>query len=448
MSYKYGFKTNVKNIIQFKKGLSKEIIKKISLLKNENKYFSSYRLKSFDKFKTISIPKWAKEILPKINFNEYIYYSSAIKDKNVPKEILDTYEKLGINEKEKKLLSGLNEQFDSETILHEQQNELNKSGVIFCSIDEAIKKYPNIVKKYFGKLVKNDDNMFSALNSCVFSGGSFLYVPEGVHINKPLTSYFRINTKSVGQFERTLIVMEKNSSAHYMEGCTAPIFSSQNLHAAVVEIFVKENASLRYTTIQNWSKNVINLVTKRAIVEENGVMEWIDGNIGSGVNMKYPCTILNGDNSKGVCVSAAISTNGMIQDTGAKMIHIGRKTRSKIISKSIASNNGIANYRGFVKICSNANDSFAEVICDSLILDKNGKSSTIPIESISNQNSFIKHEAKVTNLDKEMVFYLNSRNIDEKTAREIICLGFIEPFSQELPLEYIVELRRLMKDVM
>jgi len=448
MSYKYGFKTNVKNTIQFKKGLSRKIVKKISLLKNENKYFSSYRLDSFNKFKASSFPKWAKDILPKINFNEYIYYSTAIKDKNVPKEILDTYEKLGINEKEKKLLSGLNEQFDSETVLHKQHNELTKKGVIFCSIDEAIKKYPNLVKQYFGKLVKNDDNMFSALNSCVFSGGSFLYVPEGVHIDKPLTSYFRINTKSVGQFERTLIIMEKNSSAHYMEGCTAPIFSSQNLHAAVVEIFIKESATLRYTTIQNWSKNVINLVTKRAIVEENGVMEWVDGNIGSGINMKYPCTILNGDNSRGVCISAAISDSGMVQDTGAKMIHIGKKTKSKIISKSIASNKGIANYRGLVKICENANDSFAEVVCDSLILDKKAQSSTIPTESVHNSTSFIKHEAKVTNLDKEMLFYLNSRNIDEKTAREIICLGFIKPFSNELPLEYTVELKRLMKEIM
>ena len=330
-------------------------------------------------------------------------------------------------------------------IYHKLKTELDDKHVIFTNIETAIKEYPELVKKYFGKLVPFSDNKYAALNTAVWSGGSFIYVPKNVKLDKPLQAYFRINTKSVGQFERTLIIVDDGAYLHYNEGCTAPIYDKNNLHAAVVEVFVGKNAHCRYSTIQNWSDNVLNLVTKRSIVDTNGIMEWIDGNLGSKLNMKYPATILKGDNSIGKCISIAVAHKDVVQDAGAKMIHIGRNTRSQIISKSIAHNGGNATYRGLVKIAKTAINSKADVTCDTLLLDKFSKSDTFPTEEIYNKHSSLKHEAKVTDLDQKRLFYLQSKGIDPITAKQLLVLGFIQPFSNELPLEYVVELNRLLK---
>lgn len=444
-------KAKKENKIVLEKGLSAKVIKKISALKNEPKWMLDIRLNAYKAFLKLKNPKWGPD-LNFINFDEYIYYASSIGSKyyktswdEVPEKIKKQFQKLNILENEAKYFSGVNNQYDSDTVYHQLKYELKSKNVIFTNIETAIDKYPNLVKKYFGKLVPFSDNKYAALNTAVWSGGTFLYVPKGVKLDQPLSAYFRINTKSVGQFERTLIIVDDNAYVHYNEGCTAPIYDKNNLHAAVVEIFIGKNAHCRYSTIQNWSDNVLNLVTKRAIVEENGIMEWIDGNLGSKLNMKYPATILKGDKSKGKCISIAVSHKGVIQDAGAKMIHIGRNTRSQIISKSIAHSGGNATYRGLVQISKSAINSASEVICDTLILDKFSKSDTYPTEKIFNKSSVLKHEAKVTDLDKQKLFYLQSRGIDLATAKQLLVLGFIEDFSNELPLEYSVELNRLLK---
>ena len=439
------------NKIVLEKGLSAKVIKKISALKNEPKWMLDIRLNAYKVFLKLKNPKWGPD-LNFINFDEYIYYASSIGSKyyktswdEVPEKIKNQFQKLNILENEAKYFSGVNNQYDSDTVYHQLKYELKSKNVIFTNIETAIDKYPNLVKKYFGKLVPFSDNKYAALNTAVWSGGTFLYVPKGVKLDQPLSAYFRINTKSVGQFERTLIIVDDNAYVHYNEGCTAPIYDKNNLHAAVVEIFIGKNAHCRYSTIQNWSDNVLNLVTKRAIVEENGIMEWIDGNLGSKLNMKYPATILKGDKSKGKCISIAVSHKGVIQDAGAKMIHIGRNTRSQIISKSIAHSGGNATYRGLVQISKSAVNSASEVVCDTLILDKISKSDTYPTEKVFNKSSVLKHEAKVTDLDKQKLFYLQSRGIDLAIAKQLLVLGFIEDFSNELPLEYSVELNRLLK---
>ena len=323
--------------------------------------------------------------------------------------------------------------------------ELDEKNVIFCDTDTALKKYPELFKEYFNNLVKYDENKYTALNSAVWSGGTFIYIPPNTKIDRPLQSYFRINTKNMGQFERTIIIVDENSDLHYMEGCTAPTYTSDSLHAAVVEIYVKKNARCRYTTIQNWSKDVYNLVTKRAIVSENGVMEWIDGNVGSKVNMKYPSCILNGRGASGNCISIAVATNGQIQDAGAKMIHLAPDTKSSIISKSIALNGGNSTYRGIVNISSKAQNSIAYVKCDTLILDPLSKSDTIPKNIDNSCSSSIEHEATVSRISEEKLFYLMSRGISEEKAKELLIMGFIEKFKEELPMEYAVELNSLMK---
>ena len=363
-------------------------------------------------------------------------------EEQIIKEAIKTLKEQKRPEKIECLVYG---QYDSETIYHKLKTELDDKHVIFTNIETAIKEYPELVKKYFGKLVPFSDNKYAALNTAVWSGGSFIYVPKNVKLDKPLQAYFRINTKSVGQFERTLIIVDDGAYLHYNEGCTAPIYDKNNLHAAVVEVFVGKNAHCRYSTIQNWSDNVLNLVTKRSIVDTNGIMEWIDGNLGSKLNMKYPATILKGDNSIGKCISIAVAHKDVVQDAGAKMIHIGRNTRSQIISKSIAHNGGNATYRGLVKIAKTAINSKADVTCDTLLLDKFSKSDTFPTEEIYNKHSSLKHEAKVTDLDQRRLFYLQSKGIDPITAKQLLVLGFIQPFSNELPLEYVVELNRLLK---
>ncbi len=441
-------KENKKNL---KKGLSDEVIKMISSLKKESKWMLNIRLNAYKVFKKMKNPKWGPD-LSFIDFNEYIYYASSLNNEfyktswnDVPKKIKKQFDELGVPEREAKYFSGVNNQYDSETIHHQLKKELDDKHVIFTNIETALLKYPNLVKKYFGKLVPFTDNKYAALNTAVWSGGTFLYVPKGVKIDKPLSAYFRINTKSVGQFERTLIIVDDNAYVHYNEGCTAPIYDKNNLHAAVVEIFVGKNAYCRYSTIQNWSDNVLNLVTKRAVVDTNGTMEWIDGNLGSKLNMKYPASILKGDNSKAKCVSIAVSHKGVIQDAGAKMIHIGKNTKSQIISKSIAHNGGNATYRGLVYIARSANNATSDVVCDTLILDKVSKSDTFPTERIFNNTSTIKHEAKVSDVDQQKLFYLQSKGIDLTAAKQLLVLGFIKDFTDELPLEYVVELNRLLK---
>ena len=444
-------KTKKENKIILEKGLSAKVIKKISALKNEPEWMLNIRLKAYKVFLKLKNPKWGPD-LSFIDFNEYIYYASSIGSEyyktswdEVPEKIKKQFEELNVPENEAKYFSGVNNQYDSDTVYHQLKDELKKKKVIFTNIETAITEHPSLVKKYFGKLVPFSDNKYAALNTAVWSGGTFLYVPKGVKLDQPLSAYFRINTKSVGQFERTLIIVDDGAYVHYNEGCTAPIYDKNNLHAAVVEIFIGKNAHCRYSTIQNWSDNVLNLVTKRAVVEENGIMEWIDGNLGSKLNMKYPATILKGDNSKAKCISIAVSHEGVIQDAGAKMIHVGKNTRSQIISKSIAHSGGNATYRGLVQISKRAINSNSEVVCDTLILDKISKSDTYPTEKVFNKSSVLKHEAKVTDLDNQKLFYLQSRGIDLVTAKQLLVLGFIEDFANELPLEYSVELNRLLK---
>ena len=444
-------KTKKENKIILEKGLSAKVIKKISALKNEPEWMLNIRLNAYKVFLKLKNPKWGPD-LSFINFNEYIYYASSIGSEyyktswdEVPEKIKKQFEELNVPENEAKYFSGVNSQYDSDTVYHQLKDDLKKKKVIFTNIETAITEHPSLVKKYFGKLVPFSDNKYAALNTAVWSGGTFLYVPKGVKLDQPLSAYFRINTKSVGQFERTLIIVDDGAYVHYNEGCTAPIYDKNNLHAAVVEIFIGKNAHCRYSTIQNWSDNVLNLVTKRAVVEENGIMEWIDGNLGSKLNMKYPATILKGDNSKAKCISIAVSHEGVIQDAGAKMIHVGKNTRSQIISKSIAHSGGNATYRGLVQISKSAINSNSEVVCDTLILDKISKSDTYPTEKVFSKSSVLKHEAKVTDLDNQKLFYLQSRGIDLVTAKQLLVLGFIEDFANELPLEYSVELNRLLK---
>ena len=348
--------------------------------------------------------------------------------------------------KSEETLDGMGVQYQSEVIYHNMIEELTNKGVIFTSIEDAFKNHYDIVKKNFNKIVKYDENKFTALNGAVFSGGSFIYVPKNTTLDRPLQSYFRISSKELGQFERTLIIVDDNSSLHYVEGCTARNYTESNLHAAVVEIYVGKNSKCRYSTIQNWSNNVYNLVTKRAVVLENGVMEWIDGNIGSYKNMKYPSCILKGDNSSGTCITIGVATKGQVQDTGAKMIHLGKNTKSNIISKSIASKGGNASYRGKVYIDKEATNSLALVKCDTLILDSDSKSDTYPDNIVCNKSSFIEHEATVARISEEKLFYLESRGISKEKAIELIVLGFTERFKRELPMEYAVELNALLKN--
>ncbi|MDD5602203.1 MAG: Fe-S cluster assembly protein SufB, partial [Candidatus Izemoplasmatales bacterium] len=364
---------------------------------------------------------------------------------NVPKAIKDTFEALGIPEAEQKYLSGVTSQFESEAIYHQTITELEDQGVIFLDTDSALKAYPDLFREYFGKAVSYMDNKYAALNTATWSGGSFIYVPKGVSIDKPLQSYFRINTERMGQFERTLIIVDDEASLNYVEGCTAPIYSKDSLHAAVVEIFVKNKAYCRYSTIQNWSNNIINLVTKRAIVETHGHMEWIDGNIGSGLNMKYPTCILKGDYAKGTTISIAFASKGQYQDTGAKMIHLGKHTASTIISKSIATRGGKVNYRGLVSQSKEAEGSRSKVECDTILIDRESSSDTLPTNIVKNFRGQIEHEATVSKVSEEQLFYLMSRGLTEAEATEMIVMGFIEPFARELPMEYAVELNQLIK---
>ena len=435
--------------IKLEKGLNESKVKIISEIKKEPEWMCDFRVKSYKEFIKQGLPSFGPEI--NIDFDKITYYRK-IDDKisnkwdNVDANIKNTFDDIGLIDQEKEYLDGLGVQYDSEAIYHNMIKELEEKNIIFLDTDTALKKYPELFKKYFGKLVKYDENKFTALNGAVWSGGTFIYIPPHTKLDRPLQSYFRINTKDMGQFERTLIIVDDDSDLHYIEGCTAPTYTTDSLHAAVVEIFVGKNSSCRYTTIQNWSSNVYNLVTKRAFVDDGGKMEWIDGNIGSKVNMKYPSCILKGDNSVGTCISIAMADKDQIQDTGAKMIHLGKNTHSSIIAKSIARNGGNASYRGTVSIEDSATNSKSTIKCDTILLDKSSKSDTIPTNICKNNTSSIEHEATVSKLNEENLFYLMSRGLDEEKAIELSIIGFIEVFREELPLEYAVELSNLLKN--
>lgn len=447
--YKYGFHDEDVSVYNTGKGLNEEIVRLISEKKNEPDWMLEYRLKSYRKFKEMPIQSWGPDVRD-IDFDDYTYYikPSDKQEKNwdeVPETIKETFDKLGIPEAEQKFLAGVSTQYESEVVYHNMLAEVEEKGVIFLDTDSALREYPELFKKYFGTLVSYADNKFSALNGAVWSGGSFIYVPKGVKLEKPLQSYFRINTERMGQFERTLIIVDEGADVHYVEGCTAPTYSKDSLHAAVVEIFVHKNAKCRYSTVQNWSSNILNLVTKRAICYEHGVMEWIDGNIGSQVTMKYPACVLAGEYARGMTVSIAVAGENQIQDTGAKMIHLADHTSSNIISKSVSRNGGKVNYRGLVSHGKNAKYCKSKVECDTLILDKLSTSDTVPTNIMKNSTSQIEHEATVSKISEEQLFYLMSRGLTKESATQMIVMGFLEPFTRELPMEYAVELNQLLK---
>lgn len=447
--YKYGFKNEDVSIANTGKGLNEDVIREISKLKNEPEWMLEFRLKAYKLFKQLPLPSFGPD-LSNLDFDSFTYFirpSEKVENswEKVPEKIKETFDKLGIPEAEQKYLAGVSTQYESEVVYHNMLKEVQDKGVIFLDTDSALKACPELFKKYFNSVVPVGDNKFSALNGAVWSGGSFIYVPKGVHLEKPLQSYFRINNEKSGQFERTLIIVDEGADVHYVEGCTAPTYSKESLHAAVVEIIILKGGKCRYSTVQNWSNNIVNLVTKRALVMENAQMEWIDGNIGSQVNMKYPACILAGRGAKGTCISVAVASHNQYQDAGARMIHLAPDTVSTIISKSIVRNGGVANYRGTVRHTKNAINCRSHVECDTLILDNISRSDTIPTNEVMNDESFIEHEATVSKISEDQLFYLMSRGISEKDATQMIIMGFIEPFSRELPMEYAVELNQLIK---
>ena len=431
-------------------GINKDKVIEISKLKNEPKWMRNFRVKSYEYFAECAQPNFGPEI--NIDFDSITYYKTRATDSikeswdDVPSNIRKTFDDLGLPDAESKYLCGLGTQLESEVIYHNMLDILKEKNIIFTDTDSALKEHPDLFKKYFNNLVKFDENKYTALNGAVWSGGTFIYIPPYTKLDRPLQSYFRINSQNMGQFERTLIIVDEGAELHYMEGCTAPTYSTDSLHAAVVEIYVAKGAKCRYTTIQNWANNVNNLVTKRAIVEENGLMEWIDGNIGSKLNMKYPSCILNGPYAEGKCISIAVATKDQIQDTGAKMIHLAPYTKSDIISKSIAANGGEADYRGTVKITAKAHHCDAHVKCDTILIDSESKSDTVPNNIVENSSSNINHEATVSKISADKLFYLMSRGLNEDKARELIIMGFIDKFREELPMEYAVELNQLLKN--
>lgn len=447
--YQYGFQDEDISVYKTSKGINEEIIREISKIKEEPEWMLNYRLESYRHFISQEMPSFGPD-LSFMNFDEYTYYikPSERQEKSwddVPETIKATFEKLGIPEAEAKYLSGVSTQYESEVVYHSMLKEVEEKGIIFLDTDTALKQYPDLFKQYFGTVVNNDDNKFASLNGAVWSGGSFIYVPKGVSLDKPLQSYFRINSEQMGQFERTLIIVDEGAEVNYVEGCTAPIYSKDSLHAAVVEIVVLKDAKCRYTTIQNWSNNILNLVTKRASVYQNGKMEWIDGNIGSMITMKYPACVLHEEGASALTISIAVAQKGQILDAGAKMIHLAKNTSSNIISKSIARNGGKVNYRGKVYHGELAEKAKSKIECDTLLLDSLSTSDTIPHNISKVMSSQIEHEATVSKISEEQIYYLMSRGLSEDQATEMIVLGFLEPFTRELPMEYAVELNQLIK---
>ncbi len=448
--YKAGWKDTENSTIRFDFGLSEEVVREISKLKEEPGWMTELRVKAYNHFVNRPMPKWGNtSALGEIDFDSICYYlrSSEATEKDwddVPEEIRNTFDRLGIPEAEQKWLSGVTAQYESEAVYHSIREDLEKQGVIFLDMDSGLKEYPDLVKKWFCSVVPLTDNKFSALNTAVWSGGSFIYVPKGVHVEMPVQAYFRINAKNMGQFERTLIIADEGSSIHYVEGCTAPSYSTDSLHSAVVELIALPGAHIRYSTVQNWSSNVYNLVTKRGIAHENAKIEWVDGNIGSKLTMKYPAVILKGEGAHAEVISVAYSGDGQHQDAGAKIHHLASNTTSKILSKSISKNGGRGTYRGQVTVSPKAENCKLNVVCDALILDEESRSDTYPTMEVANPTARCEHEASVSKVSDDQLFYLMSRGHSEEEALAMIVNGFFEPFTRELPMEYAVELNQLM----
>ena len=446
--YKYGFSSPENFVFKAKKGINKSVIRQISAIKKESPKMLDFRLKAYDFFVHQNMPTWGPD-LSKINFKDIYYYLKPVSQEShnwsdVPKDIKNTYTLLGVPSAEKKYLGGVKAQYESEIIYGSLLKKLSSQGIIFCSMDEALVKYPDLFWSHFSKIVPPNDNKFASLNSAVWSGGSFIYIPKNIKVDMPLQAYFRINSQNMGQFERTLIIVDEGASIHYLEGCTAPTYSTDSLHAAVVEIFVKKGAHCRYTTIQNWSTNVYNLVTKRAWIDEDGVMEWVDGNLGSKITMKYPGNILAGSRAHGEILSIAVAGKNQHLDTGGKFIHLAPNTTSRMISKSISLDGGRSSYRGLVLINKRATNSRSKVVCDALILDSKSRSDTYPTNKNFEISSIIEHEATVSKIGEEQLFYLMSRGFSQSEAEGMIVNGFLEPIVKELPLEYSLELNRLI----
>lgn len=447
--YQFGFHDDNVNVETFGRGLDEDVVNRISEIKSEPSWMRERRLEALDIFLQKPMPTWGGDI-GGIDFNNIIYYikPSEKQEKDwddVPDEIRKTYDRLGIPEAEKKYLAGVKAQYESEVIYGNLQDELTEQGVIFASTDEALEKYPELLEEYFGKIIPSSDNKLAALNTAVWSGGSFIYIPKGVNVEFPLQAYFRINTENMGQFERTLIICDEGSQVHYVEGCTAPTYSSDSLHSAVVEIIVKKDARCRYTTIQNWSNNVYNLVTKRAMAYENSVMEWVDGNLGSKLTMKYPSIYMMEPGARGEILSIAFASKGQHQDAGGKVVHCAKNTSSRIVSKSISKDGGRSSYRGLCKVVRGATGCKSSVVCDALILDKDSRSDTYPYIEIEEQDVTIEHEASVSKIGEEQLFYLMSRGMPETEASTLIVSGFIEPLTKILPMEYSMEMNRLIE---
>ena len=448
--YKAGWKDTENSTIRFDFGLSEEVVREISKLKEEPEWMTELRVKAYNHFVNRPMPKWGNtSALGEIDFDSICYYlrSSEATEKDwddVPEEIRNTFDRLGIPEAEQKWLSGVTAQYESEAVYHSIREDLEKQGVIFLDMDSGLKEYPDLVKKWFCSVVPLTDNKFSALNTAVWSGGSFIYVPKGVHVEMPVQAYFRINAKNMGQFERTLIIADEGSSIHYVEGCTAPSYSTDSLHSAVVELIALPGSHIRYSTVQNWSSNVYNLVTKRGIAHENAKIEWVDGNIGSKLTMKYPAVILKGEGAHAEVISVAYSGDGQHQDAGAKIHHLASNTTSKILSKSISKNGGRGTYRGQVTVSPKAENCKLNVVCDALILDEESRSDTYPTMEVANPTARCEHEASVSKVSDDQLFYLMSRGHSEEEALAMIVNGFFEPFTRELPMEYAVELNQLM----
>jgi Fe-S cluster assembly protein SufB len=448
--YKYGFSDPEQSFFKSRRGLDEEIVRQISGYKKEPEWMLQYRLKALDIFLKKPMPTWPAANLSELDFQNIFYYvrpSEGGVEKSwddVPAYIKDTFDKLGIPEAERKFLAGVSAQYESEVVYHSIREDLEKQGVIFLDMDSGLREYPDIVKEYFGTVIPAADNKFSALNSSVWSGGSFIYVPKNTHVEIPLQAYFRINAENMGQFERTLIIADEGSRVHYIEGCTAPVYSSDSLHSAVVELVAKPGAHIRYTTIQNWSNNVYNLVTKRAVAYSDATVEWVDGNLGSKVTMKYPSVYLLGPRARADILSVAFAGAGQLQDAGGKVIHAAPDTTSTIVSKSISKDGGRAAYRGLLRVAKGAENAKAFVRCDALLLDEKSRSDTYPSIEIDEERVDIGHEATVSKVSDEQLFYLQSRGLSETEAKTLIVNGFFEAFTKELPMEYAVELNRLL----
>ncbi|MBS0203588.1 MAG: Fe-S cluster assembly protein SufB [Planctomycetes bacterium] len=448
--YQFGFHDPTdKYVFQSRKGIDRTIVQQISEMKKEPAWMRDFRLEALDIFFKKPMPTWGGD-MSDLNFQDIFYYVKASSGQekswdDVPEDIRKTYDRLGIPEAEKKYLAGVKAQYESEVVYGSLQEDLTRQGVLFTDTDSAVRDYPDLVREYFGTIIPSSDNKFAALNSAVWSGGSFIYVPKGVHIEFPLQAYFRINTQNMGQFERTLIIVDEGASVHYVEGCTAPTYSSDSLHSAVVEIVVKRGGRCRYTTIQNWSNNVYNLVTKRAMAYGDSLMEWVDGNLGSKLTMKYPAIYLMEPGARGETLSIAFAGKGQHQDAGAKMVHCAPHTSSRVISKSISKDGGRASYRGLVKATHDAHHCKSNVVCDALILDSHSRSDTYPYIEANQDNLTIEHEASVSKIAEEQLLYLMSRGMTEAEASAMIVTGFIEPLVKELPMEYAVEMNRLIE---